>query len=89
MSLSRNFNKLDGILHLILGSLGQFFLTKINFSKFFVCKRQLLRLIKIPTKKKSFLFLLMIQQSPKSIELKIQLYKEPLPHVFATIKEDI
>ncbi len=40
--------KLKGDLQPILGSLGQFLLTKINLSKFFECKRHLLRLVRIP-----------------------------------------
>ncbi len=50
ISLSRNSNKLDGDLHPILRPLSQFLLTKINFSKFFICKWHLLRLIRIPVK---------------------------------------
>jgi hypothetical protein len=53
ISLSKNYNK-DGDLHPILGSLGQFLLTKINFSKFFVCKWHVLRLVRILAKEKMF-----------------------------------
>ncbi len=38
--------KLERDLQLILESLGQFLLTKINLSKFFDCKRHLLKLVR-------------------------------------------
>jgi hypothetical protein len=34
--------------------LGQFLLIKINLSKFFYCKRHLLRLVRIPTNENIF-----------------------------------
>jgi len=52
ISLSRNFNKLDEDLHSIQGSLSQYLLTKINFSTFCICKRHLVKLVRIPTKEK-------------------------------------
>jgi hypothetical protein len=45
-----------------LVSLGQFLLTKINFSKYFDCKRHLLRLVSMLTKRKSLMSLFVIQQ---------------------------
>ncbi len=54
-SFSMNSTKVDGILHPILGSLGQFWLTKINLSKFSDCNRHILKLVKIPTREKMFL----------------------------------
>jgi hypothetical protein len=50
-----NSIKVDSILHLTLGSLGQFWLTKINLSKVSDCNQHLLRLVKIPTKQKMHL----------------------------------
>jgi hypothetical protein len=38
--------KLERDLQLILESLGQFLLTKINLSKFFDCKRRILKLVR-------------------------------------------
>jgi hypothetical protein len=43
-------------LHPFLGSLGQYLLTKIKFSKFSNYKRHLLRFISMSLKKKFFLF---------------------------------
>ncbi len=48
-SFSIKFVKLEGDLQTILGSLGQYLLTKINLSKFSDCKRFLLRLVIIPS----------------------------------------
>jgi len=47
-----NFIKLEGGLHPFLGSLSQFLLTKIKFSKFSNCKQHLLRFVNMPTKEK-------------------------------------
>ncbi len=46
--VSIKYTKLKGDLQPILGSLGQFLLTKINLSKFFYFKWHLLRLVRIP-----------------------------------------
>ncbi len=47
-----NSTKVDDILHPTLGSLGQFWLTKINLSKISDCNQYLLKLVKIPTRGK-------------------------------------
>ncbi len=53
LSFFINSTKLNGVLHPSLGSLGQFWLTKINFSsKFLDCRRHLLRLAQIPAREK-------------------------------------
>jgi len=53
-SISTKSTKLDRDLQPILESLGQFLLIKINLSKFFYCKRHLLRLVRIPTNENIF-----------------------------------
>jgi hypothetical protein len=47
-----NFTKLKGDLQPILGSLGQFLLTNINFSKKIDCNLHLLKFVRTLVKKK-------------------------------------
>jgi len=70
ISFSRNSNKLNGDLHPILRTLGQFLLTKINFYKFSICKWHPLRLVRILVKENILIVLICNPIIPKIYQAK-------------------
>jgi hypothetical protein len=70
ISFLRNSIKSNGGLHLILRSLNQFLLKKINFFKFSICQQHFLRLVRISTKENIFSVFIWHPTIPKIYQAK-------------------